>query len=101
MSKKKTSYLLPVIGIAAGIFLLRKKPVVSGIGLVDKFGKKPFNYINSEIVKKNLAKEIKDYKITDIFFIDSELYTTSYYDLPREVIKEIMFWMPTKPGENF
>lgn len=63
---------------------------VNGIGAVSKIVPKHFNHaLHNELVKKYLKKELKDYGITDIFVIDGELYTTSYYDIPAEVIKEI------------
>lgn len=63
---------------------------VNGIGAVSKIVPKHFNHaLHNELVKKYLKKELKDYGITDIFVIDGELYTTSHYDIPAEVIKEI------------
>jgi hypothetical protein len=40
----------------------------------------------SEISNKSL---VKNYGITQAFFIDGELYTTSHYDLPMDVFVEI------------
>lgn len=45
------------------------------------------NLINE--LKNRLGKEIKDYGISEIFKIDGELYITSIYDLPEELIKKI------------
>lgn len=45
------------------------------------------NLINS--VNSISQQEIKDFQITEIFLIDGELYTTSGYDLPLEMINRI------------
>ena len=38
---------------------------------------------------KGLDKEIKSYGITEIFVFDGELYTTSEYDLPEELLEQL------------
>jgi len=66
------------------------KDFVNGIGAVQKIAPKNFNHaLHNELVKKYLKKELKDYGITEIFVINGEVHTTSYYDIPQEVIKEI------------
>lgn len=66
------------------------KDFVNGIGAVTKIAPKLFNHaLHNELVKKYLKKELKDYGITEIFVIDGELHTTSYYDIPKKVISEI------------
>jgi hypothetical protein len=48
----------------------------------------PTNLI--EQYKVNFANEIKLYGITEIFFIDGELYTTSYYDIPYSILDKFL-----------
>ena len=44
------------------------------------------NLINSI---KGIENEVKQFGITEIFVMDGEVYTTSNYDLPTELIKKI------------
>ena len=40
-------------------------------------------------LQDKFSKEIKSFGITEIFFIDGEMYTTSKYTLPFELMEEI------------
>ena len=45
------------------------------------------NLIND--IKSISDKEIKSFGITEVFVVDNELYTTSLYDMPNEMIEKL------------
>ena len=45
------------------------------------------NLIND--IKSISDKEIKSFGITEVFVVNNELYTTSLYDLPNEMLEKI------------
>lgn len=63
---------------------------VNGIGAVQRKNTGPFNHaLYNELILKHLKNELKDYGITEIFIWEGELHTTSYYDIPQDIMKQI------------
>lgn len=42
-----------------------------------------------EAIKKDFADDVKRFKITEVFIAFGEVHTTSYYDIPANILEKI------------